>query len=269
MPASTSRPISTGSRTPTGTTDPGHQSQRSLRLRAGFSALSRRSRRWQHRAYRFGERPIWRPAHRPLRRLESGAISLAQVIARFGAAARRALQCCRSRPHRIRHGGGAPWPRPRVQKAADRSCSSASAAAGGGRCGRVPGQRCLVLHHRADPQRQWRALFLMGRPPHRLRRRRSGRCRAARQGARLLCRRSDRDPEAPGFRFADSCLIADVYGPDETAAAAERYHRKIRPIDGVICVAADAPLTVAAVLKRIGLPGFRCKAPGWPATSSR
>ena len=23
---------------------------------------------------------------------------------------------------------------------------------------------------------------------------------------------SDRDPEAPGFAFADSCLIADVYG---------------------------------------------------------
>ena len=27
---------------------------------------------------------------------------------------------------------------------------------------------------------------------------------------------SDRDPEAPGFAFADSCLIADVYGPEET-----------------------------------------------------
>jgi biotin carboxylase len=67
---------------------------------------------------------------------------------------------------------------------------------------------------------------------------------------------SDRDPEAPGFRHADSCLIADVYGPDETASAAERYHRKLRRIDGVICVAADAPLTVAAVLKRLGLPGL-------------
>jgi biotin carboxylase len=67
---------------------------------------------------------------------------------------------------------------------------------------------------------------------------------------------SDRDPEAPGFAHADSCLIADVYGPDETAAAAERYNRKIRHIDGVICVAADAPLTVASVLKRLGLPGL-------------
>jgi len=67
---------------------------------------------------------------------------------------------------------------------------------------------------------------------------------------------SDRDPEAPGFAFADSCLIADVYGSDETAAAAERYNRKIRKIDGVICVAADAPMTVAAVCGKLGLPGI-------------
>ncbi len=67
---------------------------------------------------------------------------------------------------------------------------------------------------------------------------------------------SDRDPAAPGFAHADSCLIADVYGPSETAAAAERYNRKIRKIDGVICVAADAPLTTAAVAERLGLPGI-------------
>ncbi len=67
---------------------------------------------------------------------------------------------------------------------------------------------------------------------------------------------SDRDPEAPGFAFADSCLIADVYGATETAAAAERYNRKIRRIDGVICVAADAPLTAATVAARLGLPGI-------------
>ncbi|HEY1632749.1 MAG TPA: ATP-grasp domain-containing protein [Rhizomicrobium sp.] len=67
---------------------------------------------------------------------------------------------------------------------------------------------------------------------------------------------SDRDHEAPGFAYADSCLIADVYGADETAAAAERYSRKIRKIDGVICVAADAPQTTAAVVKRLRLPGL-------------
>jgi biotin carboxylase len=67
---------------------------------------------------------------------------------------------------------------------------------------------------------------------------------------------SDRDPHAPGFAFADSVLLADVYAPDETAAAAERYARKLRKIDGVICVAADAPMTVAAVNKRLSLPGI-------------
>ncbi|MBV9992708.1 MAG: ATP-grasp domain-containing protein [Alphaproteobacteria bacterium] len=67
---------------------------------------------------------------------------------------------------------------------------------------------------------------------------------------------SDRDPQAPGFQYADSCLIADVYGPDETAAAAERFNRKIRRIDGVICVAADAPVTVATVAAKLKLPGI-------------
>ena len=67
---------------------------------------------------------------------------------------------------------------------------------------------------------------------------------------------SDINPNAPGFAFADSCLIADVYGADETAAAAERYSRKIRKIDGVLCVAADAPVTAAKVAERLGLPGL-------------
>jgi biotin carboxylase len=67
---------------------------------------------------------------------------------------------------------------------------------------------------------------------------------------------SDRDHEAPGFEFSDSRLIADVYGHDETAAAAERFNRKIRKIDGVLCVAADAPLTVAAVAEKLGIPGL-------------
>ncbi|MEJ0043063.1 MAG: hypothetical protein WDM81_13025 [Rhizomicrobium sp.] len=67
---------------------------------------------------------------------------------------------------------------------------------------------------------------------------------------------SDIDHAAPGFAFADSCLIADVYGPSETAAAAERFSRKIRKIDGVICVAADAPVTAATVAQRLGLPGI-------------
>jgi len=31
---------------------------------------------------------------------------------------------------------------------------------------------------------------------------------------------SDIDPNAPGFAYANDCLIADVYGPEETAQAA-------------------------------------------------
>ncbi|HET7084208.1 MAG TPA: hypothetical protein VFI23_05515 [Rhizomicrobium sp.] len=66
---------------------------------------------------------------------------------------------------------------------------------------------------------------------------------------------SDADPQAPAFAFADSCLIADVHGAAETAAAAERYSRKIRKIDGVLC-AADAALTAATVTNRLRLPGM-------------
>ena len=65
---------------------------------------------------------------------------------------------------------------------------------------------------------------------------------------------SDADPQAPAFAFADSCLIADIHGADETAAAAERYNRKIRKIDGVLC-AGDAALTAATVAARLRLPG--------------
>ncbi|HWU54939.1 MAG TPA: hypothetical protein VN175_05510 [Rhizomicrobium sp.] len=65
---------------------------------------------------------------------------------------------------------------------------------------------------------------------------------------------SDSDPAAPAFAFADSCLIADVHGASETAAAAERYSRKIRKIDGVLSVA-DASLTAAMVTERLRLPG--------------
>jgi biotin carboxylase len=65
---------------------------------------------------------------------------------------------------------------------------------------------------------------------------------------------SDADPQAPAFAFADSCLIADVHGAGETAAAAERYNRKIRKIDGVLCTA-DAVMTAATVADRLRLPG--------------
>jgi biotin carboxylase len=67
---------------------------------------------------------------------------------------------------------------------------------------------------------------------------------------------SDIDAHAPGFAIAHDRLIADVYGPEETARAAELYHRTVRPIDGVLCVAADAPMTAALVAHRLRLPGI-------------
>jgi biotin carboxylase len=85
--------------------------------------------------------------------------------------------------------------------------------------------------------------------------------RAKEMGLYVVC--SDINPEAPGFAIADSALIADVYGPSDTAAAAERFHNKIRNIDGVICVAADAPLTVAAVNERLGLKGLTRQSAEW------
>ena len=65
----------------------------------------------------------------------------------------------------------------------------------------------------------------------------------------------DADPEAPTFAFADSCLIADVWRADDCAAAAERYSRKIRRIEGVLS-AADAPMTLAGVNARLRLAGL-------------
>ena len=64
----------------------------------------------------------------------------------------------------------------------------------------------------------------------------------------------DSDPEAPAFAVADSCLIADIWAPADCAAAAERYSRKIRRIDGVLGLT-DAVMTAAAVSERLRLPG--------------
>lgn len=65
----------------------------------------------------------------------------------------------------------------------------------------------------------------------------------------------DADPQAPAFAFADSCIIADVWQANDCAAAAERYNRKIRKLDGVL-LAADAPLTAATVSARLRLAGL-------------
>lgn len=65
---------------------------------------------------------------------------------------------------------------------------------------------------------------------------------------------SDRNPEAPGFAFAHDRLIADTYNPAQTLVEAVRYHTEVRPIDGVMCMATDVPLTVSTVAQELGLP---------------
>lgn len=67
---------------------------------------------------------------------------------------------------------------------------------------------------------------------------------------------SDGSPKAPGALLADSFVLASTYDVNATVEAAKRYHREQRPVDGVISVAADVPLTVACVAAELGLPGI-------------
>ncbi len=66
---------------------------------------------------------------------------------------------------------------------------------------------------------------------------------------------ADGAPDAPGFRLADAGLLASTYDPEATVEAARAYAARHR-IDGVLAVAADVPVTVAAVADALGLPGI-------------
>jgi biotin carboxylase len=67
---------------------------------------------------------------------------------------------------------------------------------------------------------------------------------------------SDGSADAPGLAEADDTLIASTYDIEATVDAARRYSETVRPLDGVISVAADVPVTVAAVAEGLGLPGI-------------
>jgi biotin carboxylase len=67
---------------------------------------------------------------------------------------------------------------------------------------------------------------------------------------------SDMNPDAPGFAIADDRLVASTYDVQATVAAATRYHQQVRPINGVMCIASDVPLTVSSVADALGLPGI-------------
>lgn len=67
---------------------------------------------------------------------------------------------------------------------------------------------------------------------------------------------SDMDPDAPGFEYADDTIVASTYGVEETQEAALHYSKEVRPVDGVISMSADVPMTVAGVAEALGLPGL-------------
>lgn len=71
---------------------------------------------------------------------------------------------------------------------------------------------------------------------------------------------SDGDENAPGFDISDEFFVVSTYDIEQTVATASRYHSEVNPVAGVICIAADVPLTVAAVSEKLGLPGLPVEA---------
>jgi len=71
---------------------------------------------------------------------------------------------------------------------------------------------------------------------------------------------SDANPAAPGFAWADDAVLASTYDVQETLKAVRSYVRGKRPVDGILCMAADVPVTVATVAAELGLPGIPVEA---------
>ena len=67
---------------------------------------------------------------------------------------------------------------------------------------------------------------------------------------------SDIDSNAPCVELADHFLNADTYDANKTIHEVNKFQKDNRPIDGVICLATDVPLTVAMVANEFGLPGI-------------
>ena len=67
---------------------------------------------------------------------------------------------------------------------------------------------------------------------------------------------SDQNPQAPGLSLADDIILASTYDVEATVNSARQYHNSVRPIDGVMCIASDVPLTVASIAADLGLTGI-------------
>lgn len=78
--------------------------------------------------------------------------------------------------------------------------------------------------------------------------------RARKMGLHVVV--SDLNPDAPGFNVADDRVIASTYDLEATLKAAKVYHHTVRPVNGVISIGSDVPLTVAGLADALGLPGL-------------
>ncbi len=66
---------------------------------------------------------------------------------------------------------------------------------------------------------------------------------------------SDMNSNAPALSYADYTIIASTRDPEETIRGVVQFQKSHKPIDGVMTLANDVPLTVAMVARRFGLPG--------------
>lgn len=64
---------------------------------------------------------------------------------------------------------------------------------------------------------------------------------------------SDGDPDCPGAEVADHFIVASTYDSEATLSGLRDL---ALPIDGVICIATDVPVTVAEVARALRLPGI-------------
>ncbi len=70
---------------------------------------------------------------------------------------------------------------------------------------------------------------------------------------------TDGNPNAPGFKYADECILASTYDIDETLKKVIKFDKEKRKINGVICIASDVPKTVAAISKYFNLKSVSMK----------
>jgi biotin carboxylase len=69
----------------------------------------------------------------------------------------------------------------------------------------------------------------------------------------------DRDPGALGMTMADASLVGSIFDVEGAVGLARIHHQESR-IDGVVSVATDAPRTVSAIARALGLSGMTAEA---------